>query len=116
LPARATLQEIVRYFPVAHAARVDLAELPPAERSSLILARLPELPEALLLDRVLQLLPPMLAGAADRILIVDSGVAGQLGSYRAGIIRLFVAALLHFGREPQLVQGACDLLEILGFL
>jgi hypothetical protein len=91
--ARATAEEILRHFHAAYSVRVDLEDVPAAERLSLVGARLPEPPEARLLDRVLQVVPPGLRRAVDRILIVDNGVAGQYGGYRSGIIRIYTPAL-----------------------
>src|SRR5438094_107258 len=96
LRVRSAREQIVRHFPTAFGVRIDpgdLAALPDRERLSLAGARLPEPPEAVLLDRVLQLVPVRLLEPVDRILIVDRGSTGTYGGFRAGIIRIYTPAL-----------------------
>jgi hypothetical protein len=96
LSLRASAGEIVQHFPERSGVRVDLAALdalPALERLSLAGARLPEPPEAVLLDRVLQLVPAPLLAAVDRILIVDTGETGRPGSYLGRIVRVRTPAL-----------------------
>lgn len=76
--------------------RVDLHALdalPALERLSLAGARLPEPPEAVLLDRVLQLVPAPLLAAVDRVLIVDTGETARPGSYHGRMVRIRTPAL-----------------------
>lgn len=101
LPRHLTAEGVAHHFSVTLGVRVDLQELPQGERAALARARLPTPPEARLLDRVLQLVPPGLLTAVERLLIVDSGAVGQLGSYRAGVIRIFTPALRLGQPDPQ---------------
>ena len=96
LSPRASPDEIVRHFATDVGVRVDLRELvalPALERLSLAGARLPEPPEAVLLDRVLQLVPAPLLAAVDRVLIVDTGETGRPGTYHGRIVRIRTPAL-----------------------
>jgi hypothetical protein len=93
LPIGATQEETIAFFAATFGVRVDLSDLPAGERASLAGARVPRPDEARLLDRVLQMLPGPIAGAAARILVIDSGVVGREGSYRAGIVRLYTPVL-----------------------
>jgi hypothetical protein len=96
LPPRASADEIARHFPAVWSVRVDpedLEALPRHGHLSLAGARLPEPPEAVLLDRVLQLVPTGLLEKLDRILIVDSSETGRLGGYDNGIVRVRTPAL-----------------------
>ena len=74
-----------------------------SERLGFAGARLPEPPEARLLDRVLQVVPRALLRPVQRIVIVDSGVIGRFGGYLGGIVRLYSPVLRlkvadpHFG-------------------
>jgi hypothetical protein len=96
LPARPTAQQVASHFPVERGVRVDLGgleALPPQERLSLASARLPEPPEAVLLDRVLQLVPRHMLAVVERVLIVASGETARLGGFDAGIVRIRTPAL-----------------------
>lgn len=91
LPARATARQVTGHFPAEYGARIDLdglEALPPQERLSLVGARLPEPPEAVLLDRVLQLVPPHMLAVVERVLIIASGETARLGGFDAGIVRI----------------------------
>ena len=101
LPRNAGLDEIVRHFPAAFGVRVDLDDLPRGELLRLAGARLPEPPEARLLDRALQLVPPPLLRAVDRILMVDSGLTGTYGMYLNGLIGLHSPALRVHDADPR---------------
>jgi hypothetical protein len=93
LPASPSAEQIARHFVSTFGVRVDLDALPAASRLSLAGARVPEPPEAALLDRVLQLVPAPLLTAVDRILVVDRGETGRAGSYDSRIIRIRTPAL-----------------------
>lgn len=96
LPTRATVQQLVNHFPSEHDVRVDLVGLGvllPQVRLGLAGARLPEPSEAALLDRVLQLVPAPLLACVDRVLIVDTGETGRLGTYERRIVRIRTPAL-----------------------
>jgi hypothetical protein len=83
--------QTVRHFAEAYGIRVDLDgldALPALERLSLAGARLPEPPESVLLDRVLQLVPPALLEPVERLVIVASRGTGRQGSARRRIVRL----------------------------
>jgi hypothetical protein len=93
LPPRASRDEIARHVPTTFGPRVDVNGVPEAEMLRLAGARLPDVNEARLLDRVLQLVPPPLLSAVTRILIVDNGMVGLLGRYRARIVCLYTPVL-----------------------
>src|SRR4051794_15464196 len=95
-PARPNAEQIARHFVETFGVGVDPADLetlPAHVRLGLAGARLPEPPEAALLDRVLQLIPAQLLKAVDRVLIVDTGETGRPGSYDARIVRIRTPAL-----------------------
>jgi hypothetical protein len=97
LTPRTGSEEIVRHFVAAFGVRVDvdgLEHLPRPVRLRLTGVRLPEPPEAVLLDRVLQALPLVVLGTVERVLIVDNGTMGHLGVYSGGVIRIGTDALL----------------------
>jgi hypothetical protein len=56
------------------------------ERLRLAGARLPEPPEAVLLDRVLQVVPAALLEPIERVLIVQSRGTARMGGHRNGIV------------------------------
>jgi hypothetical protein len=96
LPPLAREEQIVRHFPAAFGVRIDVGDvdaLPPHITASLTGVRLPEPPEAVLLDRVLQVVPAIPLRLIERILIADAGVTGLLGVYSDGVIRLGTDAL-----------------------
>jgi hypothetical protein len=96
LPADTGAADVARHFGAAHGVQVDLDginQLPERVRLSLGGARLLEPPEAVLLDRVLQLVPPPLLRAVDRVLIVDTGETGRTGTYDGRIVRIRTPAL-----------------------
>lgn len=96
LPPLARKEQIEGHFPAAFGVRVDVGDLdalPPRIRASLTGLRLPEPPEAVLLDRVLQVVPTVPLRLIERILIVDAGITGLLGIYLHGLIRLGTDAL-----------------------
>lgn len=93
LPTSIAPTEIAYRLLTAAGVRVDWEGLLAVEHLSWADARLPDVAEAHLLDRVLQLVPPALKSAGERIVIVDSGAVGRFGSYRSGIIRLYTPAL-----------------------
>jgi hypothetical protein len=91
LSADPSAEETVRQFSSVLGVRVDLEglnTLPAQERLSLAGARLPEPPEAVLLDRVLQLVPPVLLRPVERIVIVQSRGTARFGGSRGRIVRL----------------------------
>src|SRR5438067_2290547 len=91
LPLDVQADEIAQHFLAAFGVRVDvegLDALPGWERLSLAGARLPEPPEAVLLDRVLQLVPRALLVAVERIVIVQSRGTARYGGSRSGIVRV----------------------------
>jgi hypothetical protein len=91
LPAKLNVSAIADHFTRTFGVVVDPAafsSLPQAERLGLAGARLPEPPEAALLDRVLQLVPAVLLAPAEAILIVASRDIGRQGGARGGIVRV----------------------------
>src|SRR5258707_401752 len=91
LPSQVQAQQIARHFPEAFGVRVDLDDLdtlPALERQSLFGARLPEPPEAVLLDRVLQLIPKALLAPAERLVMLPSRGTARPGGSRSRIVRL----------------------------
>jgi hypothetical protein len=104
LPTHPNAAQIARYFAERCGVRVDLAGLdmlPAYVRLSLQGARLPEPPEAAMLDRVLQLIPTPLLKAVDRVPVVDTGETGRPGSYDARIIRVRTPALKLRNGDPE---------------
>src|SRR6266496_1390680 len=89
LPALLELDQILGHFPAAFGIRVDTAwldALPVSERQRYATARLPEPPEAVLLDRVLQLVPRRLLQGIDRIVVLPTRGTGRPGGYLNGIL------------------------------
>lgn len=85
------MDEMVRHFREAAGVPIDLDgldALPARERLSLAGARLPEPPEAVLLDRVLQLVPPDLLKPVERVVIVPTRGIGREGGSRSRIVRV----------------------------
>ena len=101
LPEQPTGEQIVAHFQVVCGVRVDLEgldALSASERLALTGARLPEPPEAHLLDRVLQVVPQAMRSAIGRIVLLDSRAIGRYGTYRVEIVRVVASALhLHEG-------------------
>lgn len=96
LAPRVSQDEIVRHFAEVCGIPVDLEDLdtlPPWLRLRLAGARLPEPPEARLLDRVFQVVPPAVLRLVSRMFIVDAGITAHLGAYGGGVIRLGRGAL-----------------------
>ena len=96
LPPRVSQDEIVDHFAAVCGVRTDLEDvdtLPPWLRLRLADARLPEPPEARLLDRALQVVPRAVLQLVSRIFIVDAGITAHLGAYGGGVIRLGSGAL-----------------------
>jgi hypothetical protein len=96
LPPFATAEHIVRHFSEECGVRVDVNDLdalPSRMRLRLSGVRLPEPPEAALLDRVLQVVPSAVFKLVIRMLIVDAGITAHLGVYGRGVIRLGTGAL-----------------------
>jgi hypothetical protein len=115
LPPTCGASEIVAHFASAFDVRVDVDDLdalPAHVRLRLTGVRLPEPPEAIVIDRALQVVPKAMLQLIDRILIVDSGVIGHLGIYFRGVIRLGTAALRphqpnhQFGRRLSILSGS----------
>ena len=100
LPLDPARGQIVAHFQTAYGVRVDWHDMTRTERLGLAGARLPEPPEAHLLDRVLQVVPPFLLRTVQRILIVDNGTVGRFGGYLAGIVRLYSPALRLTAADP----------------
>src|SRR5262245_60780651 len=91
LPALPSAAQIVQHFPLAFGVRVDVEGLdtfPALERLRLKHARPPEPPEAVLLDRVLQLAPPALLVPIRRVLILGTRGTARMGGHRQGIVRV----------------------------
>ena len=96
LPRLVGADQIASHFPEAFGIRVDTDDfdsLPPSLRLRLNRTRLPEPPEAMALDRVLQVVPPSALRLIERVLINDAGVTGHLGVYASGVICLGTDAL-----------------------
>lgn len=84
-------EQVVRHFPEAFGVRVDregLDLVQERERISFEGARLPEPPEAVLMDRVLQLVPVEMLRGVERIVILPSRGTARYGGYLNGIICL----------------------------
>jgi hypothetical protein len=91
LSSHPSAEQITRYFPETFNVRVDiegLDALPDHERLSLAGARLPEPPEVVLLDRVLQLVPVALLRGVGRIVMLQDRGTARFGGYRSRIVRL----------------------------
>lgn len=91
LPALPSAAQVIRHFPAAFGIGVDVEgreALPPLERLRLERARLPEPPEAVLLDRVLQLVPPALLGPIRLVLILETRGTARMGGHWQGIVRV----------------------------
>ena len=68
--------------------RAELESLLATVRSSIRGTRLPELPEAVLLDRVLQLVDRHVRAVVERVLLIAGGETVRMGGFAAGIGRL----------------------------
>ena len=82
--------QFVLHFLHVFGIRVDLEgldALPALERLSLAGARLPEPPEAVLLDRVLQLVPASMLKAVERIVIVQTRGTARYGGSRRSLVQ-----------------------------
>ena len=89
LPAFPELDQILAHFPTAFGVRVDsggLDRLSALARQRYAAARPPEPPEAVLLDRVLQLVPPRLLRGIERIFLVPTRGTARPGGYLNGIV------------------------------
>jgi hypothetical protein len=94
LPAFPELDQILAHFPAAFGIRVDtdgLDQLPAVERQRYATARPPEPPEAVLLDRVLQLVPLGLLRRVERIVVLPTRGTARPGGYFDGILSLSAA-------------------------
>jgi hypothetical protein len=94
LPAFPEIDEILAHFPAAFGIRVDtdgLDRLPAVERRRYAAARPPEPPEAVLLDRVLQLTPLRLLWGVERIVVLPTRGTARPGGYLNGIVSLSAA-------------------------
>lgn len=83
--------DIAEHFKHSFGVVVDpsaLPALPGIERLSLTGARLPEPSEALLLDRVLQVVPAALLAPVEAIVILADRGTGRQGGARDGIVRV----------------------------
>lgn len=103
-PARLEPEQIVHHFLEEFGVRVDRDHLdlvPERERMGFENARLPEPPEAVLMDRVLQLLPVDLLRGVERIVILPSRGTARYGGYLNGIIRLGVDAAWRRTRDNE---------------
>jgi hypothetical protein len=104
LPATPAPGEIARHFPSTYGISVDadtLHLLPARQRVGLHGARLPEPPEAVLIDRVLQLVEAGLLRGVERIVLLPSRGTARYGSYLDGVIRLGVDAASRRVRDPE---------------
>jgi hypothetical protein len=91
LPTFAEFDQILTHFPAAFDIRVDtegLDLLPPLDRQRYAGARPPEPPEAVLLDRVLQIVPPSLLKSVERIVTLRTRGTARLGGSLLGIVAL----------------------------
>ena len=91
LPARSEQERIVQHFTDAFGVRVDpegLDVVQEREHVSFIGARLPKPLEAVLMDRVLQLVPVEMLRGVERIVMLPSRGTARYGGYLNGIIRL----------------------------
>lgn len=104
LPERVEQEQIVRHFSEAFGIRVDvegIEALPASERLSLAGARPPEPPEAVLLDRVLQLVPAALLTPVARIVMLPSRGTAREGGSRNRIIRLSAHEARMYEGDPR---------------
>src|SRR6266540_2469927 len=91
LPALPELDQILYHFPKAFGIRADaegLDGLPPPERQRYAAARPPEPPEAVLLDRVLQLVPLRILRGIDRVVVLPTRGTARPGGYLNGIVSI----------------------------
>lgn len=91
LPHLSDVDRVVRHFLESFRIRVDaegLDTLPASDRLRLANARPPEPPEAVLLDRVLQVIPLRLLQGVDRILLLPARGVARYGGYLNGIVRV----------------------------
>jgi hypothetical protein len=94
LPAFVEFDQILAHFPAAFGIRVDtdgLHRLPAVDRQRYATARPPEPPEAVLLDRVLQLAPLRLLRGVDRMVILPTRGTARPGGYLNGIVSVSAA-------------------------
>src|SRR6266508_110988 len=94
LPAFPELDQVLAHFPDAFGIRVDtdgLDRLPAVERQRYAAARLPEPPESVHLDRVLQLVPLRLLSGIERILVLPTRGTARPGGYLNGIVSVSAA-------------------------
>jgi hypothetical protein len=106
LPAFPGLDQILGHFPAAFGIRVDsdgLDRLPVLEHQRYAAARPPEPPEAVLLDRVLQVVPPSLLQGIERILVVPTRGTARPGGYLNGVAS--VSAAEADVRRPDPIYG-----------
>jgi hypothetical protein len=104
LSSRPVAAEIMRHFPRAYGVRVDAAGVdlvPGQDLMGFEGARLPEPPEAVLMDRVLQLVPVELLRGIERIVMLPSRGTDRYGGYLNGIIRLSADAASRRIRDPE---------------
>ena len=98
-----TVQQIAGHFLKNYGVRVDgegFNALSPAQRLSLSGARLPEPPEAHLLDRSFQVVPNGMLQTVRRIVLLETGFVGRYGSYQDGIVRIIDSPLLLREGDP----------------
>src|SRR5947209_7757790 len=91
LPSSVQVPQIDRHFLEAFGIRVDLDgldALPALERQRLASARPLEPPEAVLLDRVLQLVPRELLQSVERVCMLQTRGTARFGGSLQGIIGL----------------------------
>jgi hypothetical protein len=94
LPAFPELDQILAHFASTSGIRVDtdgLDRLPAVERQRYAAARPLEPPEAALLDRVLQLVPPRLLRGVKRIVVLPTRGTARPGGYLNGIVSVSAA-------------------------
>lgn len=106
LPPFSEVDQILAHFPAAFDIRVDtggLERLPALERQRFAAARPPEPPEAVLLDRVLQLVPARLLRGIERILVLPTRGTARPGGYLTGIVS--VSAAEADVRRPDPIYG-----------
>src|SRR5688572_20242167 len=91
LPEGPSPRQIVGHILREFGVRVDtegLDDLPERMRRHVTGARLPEPPEAVVLDRVLQLVPRMLLRSVERIVMVQTRGTARLGGALGGVLAI----------------------------
>lgn len=101
LPVNSTSDHIVQHFQKTFGVRVDVSDLPPDVARASTGARIPDPAEAMLLDRILQIIPLSWIAWVDRIIIVDNGETARDGSYLSRTVFIRTPALNLRLRDPE---------------